>query len=254
MATSPEVEADLRRRIAEEFAPGDRLPKLNELMQAYGLRSRSAMDRILRTLAAEGRLTVRHGSGIYVSRRHVVHRNLVRNIQLEHARSLRGEVAEGGLFEAMTGVEEVRVDTSYELVNASDAVASRLQVEKGSALLLRIFRYTIADVPHQVTRSYMTADLANRAGLTSPASEQPGIGTIMQLRRAGSPPDHVRISLESRIPTPGERDQLSIGPGTPVMEHWRTMCQQGTPLEVSNSIVPSDRVGYELEIELEDEA
>jgi GntR family transcriptional regulator len=253
LITASEVETELRRRIdSGEFRPGDRLPKLNELMQTYGVRSRSAMDRVLRTLAAEGRLTIRQGSGIYVSQRHVVHRNLVRNIQLEHERAIRDEVADEGLFEAMTGTDHVNVDTSYELINADERVAARLQIEKGSPLLMRIFRYTIAEVPHQITRSYMTADLAQAAGLTSPACERPGVGTMMQLRHAGAAPDRVRVWLEGRNPTPAEREQLAIGPGTPVIELWRTMSRGGTPVEVCGSIVPSDRVGYEIDVELKD--
>ncbi len=252
--TTAEVEDDLRRRIdAGEFKPGDRLPKLTALMAEYGVKSRSAMDRALRTLAAEGRLVMRQGSGIYVTKRHVVHRDLVKNLKLEHRRAVQDEVTEGGLFEAMTGAEDVDVATAYELVNADGQVAKRLEVAEGTPLLARTFRYVISGLPHQITRSFMTADLARQAGLTSPASERPGVGTIMQLRSAGAGPDRVRVWLEARIPTPSERQQLAVGPGTPVIEHWRVMLKQGVAVEVSTAIVPADRVGYELDIELDEE-
>ncbi len=248
-----EVQEDLRRRIeAGEWGPGDRLPKLTELMAHYNVTSRSAMDRALRTLAADGLLQMRQGSGIYVLKRHVVHRNLIANLVMEHERAVRQDVDGGGLFEAMTGTSEVRVTTSYELVNAQDRVAELLAVEGGTALLARRFRYEIGGVPHQVSRSFMTTEVAQLAGLTSPESERPGVGTIMQLRRAGHAPDLVRISLEARMATPEERTTLAIGPGTPVIEHWRVMSHRGIPVEVSTAIVPSSRVGYDFEVQLED--
>lgn len=249
-----EVETDLRRRIeAGEFAPGDRLPKLVDLMTEYRVRSRSAMDRALRTLAGEGLLTIRQGSGIYVTKRHVVHRNLLANLRLEHERARRNEVGDQGLFETNTGVPDVEVKTTYELVNASAAVAERLQVEVGTALLARTFRFVIAGLPHQVAKSFMTTELAQRAGLTSPQSERLGVGTMMQLREAGVLPDRVQLRLEARMATPEEREALAIGPGTPVFEHWRVMSHQGVPVEVSTAVVASDRVGYDLDIELDDD-
>jgi len=251
--TAEVVQADLRRRIeAGEFAPGDRLPKLVDLMAEYSVKSRSAMDRALRTLASEGLLTIRQGSGIYVTKRHVVHRDLVANLRIEHERAVRGEVPDHGLFETNTGVGDVEVTTSYELVNASPAVAERLQVAAGTPLLARTFKFAIAGLPHQVARSFMTTDLAQRAGLTSPQSERLGVGTMMQLKEAGVLPDRVQLRLEARMATPDEREALAIGPGTPVFEHWRVMSRQGVPVEVSTAIVAGDRVGYDLNIELAD--
>lgn len=252
-SVASEVQADLRRRIdSGEFKPGDRLPKLVDLMSAYGVKSRSAMDRALRALAAEGLLQVRHGSGIYVRRRHIVQRDLVAGLRLEYQRAVRNEVSDGGLFEAMTGATDLDVTWSYELVNAEGRVAELLAVEPGTPLLARTFRYAIAGTPHQVTRSFMTTDLAQAAGLTSPECERPGVGTIMQLRAAGATPDCAQIRLETRMATAAEREQLAIGPGTPVYEHWRVMTSEGKPVEVSTAIVPGDRVAYVLNVDLKE--
>lgn len=246
-----EVEQDLRRRIESgEFRPGSQLPKLTDLMAHYGVRSRGVMDRAIRTLVGDGLLVSRQGSGIYVRKRHVVRRDLIAGLHLEYDRAIRDEVAKGGLFEAMTGANDLDVSISYELVDAADRVAELLSVQPGTPLLARSFRYTIAGRPHQLTRSFMTTELAQRAGLSSPGSERPGIGTIAQLRKAGSTPDHVSINLETRMPTADERDQLAISRGTPVYEHWRVMSKDGTPVEVSTAIVPGDRVAYVLNVDL----
>ncbi|MGI5213290.1 GntR family transcriptional regulator [Plantactinospora sp. CA-290183] len=246
-----EVEQDLRRRIESgEFRPGAQLPKLTDLMAEYGVRSRGAMDRAIRALVGDGLLVSRQGSGIYVRERQVVRRDLVAGLHMEYDRAVRDEVATGGLFEAMTGTNGLDVATSYELVDAADRVAELLQVQAGTPLLARTFRYTIAGQPHQLTRSFMTTELARQAELTSPGSERPGIGTIAQLRKAGSTPDRVSINLETRMPTTDEREQLAISRGTPVYEHWRVMSKDGVPVEVSTAIVPGDRVAYTLNVDL----
>ena len=162
-----------------------------------------------------------------------------------------------GLFEAMTGTEtdDLSVTTEYERSGAPGRVAAMLGVEPGTDLLIRTFRYAIASMPHQVARSYLPADIASKAGLTSPESERPGVGTIAQLYRAGIAVGHVHISLETRMPSANESAELAIPPGTPVYEHWRIMHRQDqptTPVEVSTAVVPGDRVAYVLDVDLGD--
>ncbi|MFI6069944.1 GntR family transcriptional regulator [Micromonospora sp. NPDC051227] len=250
MSATGEVENDLRRRVENgEFQPGTRLPRLADLMAEYGMKSRSAMDRALRALVAEGLLTIRQGSGIYVRQRHVVQRDFIAGLRMEYAQAIRDEVTEGGLFEAMTGTK-TEVSTSYELIDADSRVAELLKIEAGTPLLMRTFRYTINGLTHQVSRSMMSTDLAQAAGLSSPSSERPGVGTIMQLRRAGRTPNRAQIMLETRMPSTVERDQLDVGRGTPIYEHWRVLSQDGEPLEVSTALVPGDRVAYVLNVDL----
>jgi GntR family transcriptional regulator len=102
----------------------------------------------------------------------------------------------------------------------------------------------------------MPAETADRAGLTSPESERPGIGTIAQLLTAGITVGRVHITLETRMPSARETAELDVAPGTPVYEHWRVMHQQGkdaVPAEVSTTVVPGDRIAYVLDVDLADE-
>jgi GntR family transcriptional regulator len=252
-----EVRDDLRRRITSgEYQPGDRLPRLQELMSTYDMRSRSGLDRAIRELEAEGLLTVVHGGGIYVRERHIVRRDLVAGIRMEHQRAMADIVA-GGMFEAMTGTqtEDLTVTTDYQRSGAPDKAAGLLGIVPGAPILVRTFRYSIAGSPHQVARSYLPIETADRAGLTGPERERPGIGTIAQLRSAGIAVGRVHITLETRMPSAQETTDLAIPPGTPVYELWRVMYREGepsVPAEASTAIVPGDRIAYVLDIDLAD--
>lgn len=247
-----EVANDLRERIAAgEYQPGDRLPRLVDLMDAYGIKSRAVMDRMLRVLVAEGLITVIQGSGIYVRKRHLVRRDLVAGLRLEYLRALSGDSSEG-IFEAMTGAHGLHVDPHYAWIGAPERIADLLNIPVGAPVLERTFTYTIGGTPHQIARSYLPVDLAAKAGLTSDKEERRGTSTMAQLYAAGIPIGRARIDIQTRMPTKDETDQLAIPPGTPVYEHWRCMYQRGasTPVEVSTAIVPGDRVAYVLNVDL----
>jgi GntR family transcriptional regulator len=247
-----EARDDLRQRITTgHYQPGDRLPRLVDLMATYNIKSRAVMDRILRDLVGEGLLTVIQGSGIYVRRRHLVRRDLVAGIRLEYRRALVGDTSEG-LFEAMTGTDNPHVQPSYARIDAPLRVADLLGIEPDAPVLERTFRYLIDGTPHQVARSYLPTALAAQAGLTGPDVEQRGTSTMAQLHAAGITIGRVHIDIETRMPTADETAALAVPPGTPVYEHWRCMYRPGetVPVEVSTSIVPGDRIAYVLDIDL----
>lgn len=250
-----EARNDLRQRITTgHYRPGDRLPRLVDLMATYNIRSRAVMDRILRDLVAEGLLTVIQGSGIYVRRRHLVRRDLVAGIRLEYRRAMAAAGTGEGLFEAMTGTDTdaLNVTADYAWLGAPHRVAGLLGIPVGAPVLERTFAYSIEGTPHQIARSYLPVDLAAKAGLTSRAVEVKGTSTMAQLHAAGITIGKVHITLETRMPTADETAQLAVSPGTPVYEHWRCMYRPGdtTPVEVSTAIVPGDRIAYVLDIDL----
>jgi DNA-binding FadR family transcriptional regulator len=60
-----QLDAAIRRG---DYAPGDRLPSERELVETFGV-SRVSVREGIRLLEALGRVTVRHGSGVYVTDR-----------------------------------------------------------------------------------------------------------------------------------------------------------------------------------------
>ncbi|MFI5837720.1 GntR family transcriptional regulator [Micromonospora sp. NPDC051300] len=245
-----EIAVDLRHQIQSgKYLPGDRLPRLADLMAMYETRSRSALDRALKELVAEGLLTVVHGSGIYVRRRQVVQRDLLAGLRMEYAAARRGADVQAGLFEAMTGMD-AKVDITYNYARASEQVARLLDVDAEHRILVRTFRYVVEGAPHQVARSYLPAETAQRIGLNSPDDERPGVGTIAHLMAGGIAVDSAELAFESRVPSAAEVAELAIPGGTSVFEHWRTLYRGCEPVEVSTSIVPGDRVAYKIAVNL----
>lgn len=62
-----QVYTDLRRHIDEGvLAPGERLPAISKIATMYSVSLQTAV-RAVNTLAAQGRVVARHGSGVYVS-------------------------------------------------------------------------------------------------------------------------------------------------------------------------------------------
>jgi len=64
---SERLAAELRRKIgAGDWRPGDQLPSVTELSQAYSV-SRATVSKALRTLVGEGLVVTRHGWGTFVA-------------------------------------------------------------------------------------------------------------------------------------------------------------------------------------------
>ncbi|MFI7074922.1 GntR family transcriptional regulator [Micromonospora sediminicola] len=245
---STQIADDLRKQIHEgKYQPGDRLPRVAELMATYDTRSRATLDRALQKLVAEGLLTVVHGSGIYVRRRQVVRRDLLAGVRMEYEAARRGAEVQAGLFEAMTGTD-AKVDVTYEHAFAPEHIARLLDVDVECRLLVRTFRYVVEGNPHQVARSYLPAETAQRIGLSSADDERPGVGTIAHLIAGGIAVDRAELAFESRVPTAAEAADLAIPGGTSVFEHWRTLYRGCEPVEVSTAIVPGDRVAYKISV------
>ncbi|WP_433531505.1 GntR family transcriptional regulator [Micromonospora sp. CA-263727] len=251
---SGEIAGDLRNQIQSgRYQPGDRLPRLADLMTIYETRSRSALDRALRELVAEGLLTVVHGSGIYVRSRQVVRRDLIAGLRMEYEAARQGASMQAGLFEAITGAD-AKVEVSYDVAFASERVARLLDIDLNHRLLVRSFRYVVDGTPHQVARSYMPAETAARIGLKSPDDERPGLGTLAHLINGGIAVDRASLAFESRVPTAAEVSDLAIPGGTSVFEHWRVLYRACEPVEVSTAVVPGDRVAYEIDVKLSGDA
>lgn len=248
---------DLHARIKRgEWMPGDLLPPHRDLMRHYRTTSQATIARAIAALISEGMLVSDPAAprrGVRIRSRHTVQRDLVAGLRLEYQRAMAGEEGdEVGLFEAMTGISGLDVQISYDRVAADTNTARSLSIAEGTLLLSRTFCYTIEGTPHQIVRSYMTADVAHTAGLTAATGERPGRGTIAQLRDADINVDRVTIDMEARVPTAAEVSELAILTGVPVFAHRRTMYAADHPVEMSIAIVPGDRVSYVLNVDLDE--
>lgn len=235
-----------------DWPPGHKLPAIPELMAEHKVKSRSTIDRAIRALVAEGLLRVQHGSGTYVRNNAPVIRDLIENPRLEQLWAITGRT-DGGLIEAMLNIDPGRVKVTvgpYRSIRAEKWQADLLDVPQGAGLLQRTYYYAIDGTPHQVARSYITADLANRLGLTNPTVEHKAKGMMARLHDAGVPAEEALIDLESRMPTGTEASELQMPTGAPVVVVTRVLSASGRPVEASTSIVRASDVRYRLKVDL----
>lgn len=244
------VAADIRRKIqAGNYPPGHKLPGVTDLLTEYagrlGVTSRSTIQAALRQLAEEGLLSSVHGVGTFVRAQRRIRRNLVGDLRMEYERALTGDDREG-MFEVMTGIDDAAVTPSHRFIPAAGDLAGKLAVEPGTLLLERAFHYAVNGTPYQIVRFYMTAELAELAGL--PQAERKGLGSLAHLHAAGVALERATFSIVMRRPSQGEAKELAIPAGTWVVESSRMVFGDGRPVEVSDGIVAADQVEYFVDI------
>lgn len=242
-----DVADDLRRRVdSGEWAVGERLPTVRELMEEYGTPSQGAIVRAISALSAEGVVVtdpLAPRRGVRVRARPKV----LRNIDEHFAAS--GIVIDR-TFEDITGANDVDVQISYDREPPAD-VADLLGDEP---VLVRTFRYLIQGTPHQVMTSWMLESVAERAGLRTPEDEVPGKSTNTWLKEAGVNLRYVDLTIESRLPTEAEARVLAMPTALPIMVRKRTVYDdQLVAAETNTTLVVADQIIYRAKFELPEE-
>ncbi|GAB0103476.1 GntR family transcriptional regulator [Nocardia sp. JMUB6875] len=243
-----DIADDLRRRVdAGEWAAGERIPSVRELMEHYDTPTQGALVRAISALANEGVLITDPNAprrGVRVRGRI----RLARPID-QHFAGLRP--GQDRTFEELSdlGPGDVDVRISFDLEPAG-ALAELFGDEE---LLVRTFRYLVTGTPHQVMRSWMPARIAESAGLHAPNDEVPGRSTESWLQAGGAEPHHVSMALSSRLPTPEEAADLEMPTALPIMVRRRTVLDpHGSAVETSTALVVGDQITYTAEFDLGD--
>lgn len=231
---------DLRNAIRSgQYAPGERLPTVDELMSRYAISSRPIVQKVISALAAEGLVVTVHRRGTYVREYSPIdwHPGAI-----EHRRSRRD--VEGAGQDAWTSDVAAqgrvpRQKVTVETVAASEAVASRLSVEPGTLVAARRRLRLVDDTPFQTADSYYPLWVAEGTAIMTP-DDITIAGGLMAA--AGHPQVRFRDEITVRMPEPAEQERLSLPPGTPVAEHIRTgFNADDQPVRVIVTIAPGDR-------------
>lgn len=231
-----DLASDLRRRIdAGEYAPGDVLPKLTELMETYGL-ARQTVRAAIALLVAEGLVTTVRRRGTVVRARSRIRVPLSRYSRVLAPGGKRGPwetaCAEQGLAGRMA---VMRVERRL----ATADIADRLHVAEDSELVYRRRHALINDEIVQVQDVWYPASIAQAAGIGE--AKVTG-GVYGALTRAGYAPSSVDEHVTARLPDADEAAELHIGSGVPVLSVERiTSDKEGTALELLRVLAVSDR-------------
>jgi GntR family transcriptional regulator len=249
-----EIAAQLRARIlAGEWEPGSTLPRLDVLAIEYSA-DKNTMSRALSELESEGLVwsvprrgtIIRHG----MARPHRMRGNLVkRNVATDEP---------GYSFPSASGQEVWRhhiTPTAKPEKLDNPRIARLLKVPVDSEILLR-HRVTGPETepPFQINNSWVHPRVADVPGV---AEQAPGPGDwLYRIEKAGHGPLSWMEFHRARMPTKSEAAELEIPVTLPVLEIVRVgrSTLDGEPVEVTEYVIPSDRVETVQELQRDESA
>jgi GntR family transcriptional regulator len=243
------VAEELRQRIRTgTYAPGARLPTIEELRRVYGV-SEIVIRHAVALLRHEGLVETRRGGGTIVRSRPQVRRRAMERYAADSPDP--PEPRTSFTADHAIGWTEYQLTTDYSHVSADEELATLFGAEPGLALLRRHFVFYARGEPEQISVNYLPLDLVDGTPVADPAREPWPGGTVAQLASLGFPVSRIEESVSARMPDGSETRTLRVAPGVPVFVILRRMISGDAVLEVCRHIViPADRVVLEYGIDL----
>ncbi|MFD3518493.1 GntR family transcriptional regulator [Streptomyces sp. NPDC058657] len=236
-----DLAAELRRRINEgEFAVGETLPRIMDLMAEYSL-SKQTVREAVGLLVDEGLVVTSKRAGTIVRHRTPVAVPLTRYRQVLAPGGTRGPWESATAAQGLDGeMKLIQVDR----VAAEDDVAQLLELTPGTGLVYR-FRHAIIrpDDVVQLQHAWYPRDLAEAAGIAT--MEKIKGGVLGKLIEAGHQPATASETISARPPTEQEAADLRIGGRVYVVAVERvTKDRSGKPIEVLRAVAAADRMKF----------
>ena len=231
-----EIADELRAKILSgELAPGSKLEGENGLMERH-VAARSTVRQALDALRAEGLIESKQGVGVTV--------RAFRPIRRPAVQRLSSEVWHAGrsIWDVDLEDRPRRVEVDVNEVDAPDHVAQLL--ESDERMCRRSRRFHVEGRLIQTAVSYVPMSLAAGTAITQPDTG-PG-GMYARLAEIGHAPARFKEEVRTRMPTPQEAADFSLGPGTPVFQIIRIAADQNDRLVEVNEMT-LDGSNYILE-------
>jgi GntR family transcriptional regulator len=241
---------DLREQILSgQLAPGERMPSEHDLAQRYST-SRPTVRRAIAVLRSEGMITTGQGSGTFVRAKPNVRLCVTgTNYRRHRALGLPGfnaQVLEQG--------QSPRQDiTEVASTTAPPDVASKLDLDEGSAVIVRRRIFLADNMPVALTDSYYPMDMAAGTAIEQPDRVPGGVHALIEDENG---PIHRRIArseddVTARMPTPDEARVLGLPQGVPVFRVLRTVYDaDDRPVEVQDTVAAADRHEFRYEVDM----
>jgi GntR family transcriptional regulator len=243
------IAADLRRRIASgEYAPGDQIPTLPELCEAYRV-SQTTVRNALALLRNEGLVESNARAGTRVRPRPPIHRMAADRYRFTPGARSTPYTRDQGI-----GWSEYRLDKRFERVQADAELAALFECEVDEPLLARHFVFYDNDQPTQMSTSYVRWSDVAGTPVADPINEPWPGGTRAQMASLGVRVTVITESFTAAMPTEVEAATLRIGAGVPVLRYTRRhIADTGRVVEVAHPIVRrGDTTIVDFRIELDD--
>jgi GntR family transcriptional regulator len=223
-----QIAAAIKDRIrVGEWAPGERLPSIPALAQAYAV-AKQTIQRAIDQLRVEGLLITRPGSGTYV-----------RGTRRRLSRLARARYGARRGYHTDLAARYRQVLTEVATVPAPPEVAEVFGVAAGTALVVR--RHLVRsdeDQPVEVGASwFLPADVAGTSIMDSQAYGRPLYQEVEE--QTGRHYATAEDRLAARLPSREEATALRIRPDTPVL-HLVHIGYDGQrrPIEVATATWP----------------
>lgn len=236
-----DIAAKIRTRIeAGEWAPGARLPRLDDFAAQYEA-NRDTIGRAIGVLESEGFVWAVQGRGI------IVRHGTIRPRRPRGNLVKRNATAPGYSFPSASSQEvwkhHIPPVASVEPLT-DPRIARLLGVPVGSSVMRR-FRVTgpESEPPFQISTSWIHPRGVTDAPEVASQAHGPG-DWLYRLEKAGHWPISWMEIHRARMPTKDEAGLLEIPTSLPVLEIVRvgTSGRDDKPIEVTEYIVASDRV------------
>lgn len=228
-----DVARQLRKRIEDRvYAPGGKLPSVNELCSSFGV-SAITVRNALRELAQEGLISGHQGLGVFVNEKGQIHRVLAGSPQ----RSIGDEIARAGFrarLEELSGVD----------FKADEETAQSLGVRRG-ARMFRHEKVTYADdepvALHIVT---LAADLARKL-----RSEIGHTFLFRLLAEHGIAIANLRCEFGAILLSEEHARWFNLPAGFPMLQvRYTPVDAKGLPILIGVTIARSDRFQFEVNL------
>jgi GntR family transcriptional regulator len=222
----------LRERIVSgELAPGARLPGEPTLAAEQGV-SRVTVRKALDTLAAEGLIDRRPGSGTFV--REVA---AVRPIVADLSNVLSHLVQMG----RQTGVRLL----SFSYAAPPEAVAEALRLEPGERTQRSVRVRLIDGAPF----SYLTTHVPERIGLTYSEADLAATPLLTLLERSGIVAERASQTIGATLAGPEVAEALGLEIGSPLLAMTRVVSDRsGRGVEHLHALYRPDRYSFHMDL------
>lgn len=221
--------ADLLRAKIEsgELRPGEKLPSEKNLLAEYDI-SITTLRKVLDTLRSEGLIVSRQGAGVTVREFRPLRRPSIQRLTSEQW------LAGKSIWDGDLNDRPWRVEVDVDEAQPPAKVAHAFGVDQ--PMLRRSRRFYVDDKPVQLATSYLLLD--DVAG-TQIAEKDTGPGGVYaRLDELGLRPTRFREEVRARMPRPIETADLSMIPGTPVIEILRIAATaEGRVVEVNDMLL-----------------
>ena len=219
----------LREDIASK-APGERIDSEPRLAERFGV-SRFTVTRAIEILVDEGLVSRRQGLGSFVAAP-ALKRAPSYLLSFTEAVSAQGRVSTQRLLGF--GPTPWRDTLPYE----------------SETPLIRLDRLRLVDrIPTAIHRSIVSAEIAERVGLTHKVASSPRFSLYRLFHEAGLIIKHGVETLRARAAMPEETDLLRLGDDRVVMAvHRQTYAADGAVLDAVDAVYDARRYTYQAEI------